>query len=48
MIRLLTEYGLDISLLNTTVWVTDQGSNIISALRPYNTGSTVKINFTTQ
>ncbi|KAL0174601.1 hypothetical protein M9458_030569 [Cirrhinus mrigala] len=35
IIRLLTEYGLDMSLLNKVVWVTDQGSNIISALRPY-------------
>ncbi|KAK7130430.1 hypothetical protein R3I93_019921 [Phoxinus phoxinus] len=35
IIRLLTEYGLDMTLLNKVVWVTDQGSNIISALRPY-------------
>ena len=35
ILRLLTEYGLDMSLLNKVVWVTDQGSNIISALRPY-------------
>ena len=48
IIRLLTEYGLDISLLNKIVWVTDQGSNIISALRQYHTGSSVKITFITQ
>src|SRR4029434_7111058 len=35
ILRLLTEYGLDMSLLNKVVWVTDQGSDIISALRPY-------------
>ena len=32
---LVTEFGLDVSLLNKVVWVTDQGSNIIAALRPY-------------
>ncbi len=36
IIRLLvTEYGLDISVLTKMVWVTNQGSNIIFALCPY-------------
>ena len=36
IIRLLvTEYGLDPLVLSKVVWVTDQGSNIIAALRPY-------------
>ena len=32
---LVTEYGLEPLVLSKVVWVTDQGSNIIAALRPY-------------
>ena len=33
--KLMTKYGLEASSLNKIVWVTDQGANIVLALRPY-------------
>ena len=35
IIRLLTEYGLDINVPNKVVWMADQGANVIAGLRPH-------------
>uniref|UniRef100_A0AAV2MEH5 Uncharacterized protein n=1 Tax=Knipowitschia caucasica TaxID=637954 RepID=A0AAV2MEH5_KNICA len=33
--QLVTVLGFDASVLNNVVWVTDQGANVVAALRPY-------------
>ena len=33
--KLMTRFGLEASSLNKIVWVTDQGANMVLALRPY-------------